>query len=1759
MKRKLRNGIISGVSIAVAVSLLVASISSRQQVQAVDVFSETKSLIDKASGDFNIAELVDDLSSFPQVYNKDNQFVLDRKASAHIGNEELAYMVGGQEPYYNYLLDLASVSWNSDDTNTLTTVKNAMYQLMDVLKQKKLASENLSDFPISILLSDVVYRPEFFGQEEASFGNKKVILNNKDAFLQVDEFSTSGLTTAENENGENIYGYFIRVNSDNYGGVYVKKDDVIVYNGSSLAYEATVSYNVNSFNSRVNYADEWEDEEDGEDYYFEEEDDLDGEYYDDGYYDDGYYDDGYYDDGYLDNSFYPTQPNEEEDPSPFYYEFSVEPEVTDETVTIYTEGYNSALTQEEVKVLIPKYQSGLNQPIDGLNENGNAGNDDGNTGNDGSNDVLPKFSFYTVEEIERLQANPETAIDLANLSEAIPVTDANKEQVKQFRYISLSNNEWIKTQIFGIGVDADEGVDLSNLYAKFSLRVTSFTTVPMVPTDADTDDTAIFNLISNREFGTDSDWVIFFNELKLLYVHNVPQYDINAAVGTSIIRRARGEDENAKKMALLVNDRDTDPDAENNAESYAGDTYENLKSVLNLAYEQGVDRAVYEDEEGVAHFVRENIYFIDKPLLDVDTVLYSAINVKSKKDGFEEVQYRIEQENYRREQVQSALSNIKIDAVTRALAIQYILSYASDAITLTKSSLRVLELQPCNDFDYAPMNITYTGMANPPKANENTKAYQDRKIQEFKNDFNIDPSTDVEIVGMTTSEFCGRIEDLNVEYDMIYWGANIGTMNKFITTSPYGNCTKFNDYAMIGNIYTHVGDVNSMKGSEGTNYETNSLINSSARFQQNKYRFEQINGYNSYETEWLFRYSGNDILSYQVEKLLSYLKAKYPIVVSDKFFTNIKVDGEDITVISSSDVCLSNGNSSNIDNNIQWVSGKLLPRYGILDTSSYVYQFVQKAVEGKYPNFMTFSEARSSAENKKKIFEEYLNQPKLVLNIISQPVKYETSLVEKTANIVVREKNSTTKKVEDIPKEISTSVIDNANYLLPNSAGGYDLTYEFYISNATGIDTLNSRYTVSLYIDSNMDGRYTAREKIDLDYTNIYDLDSGGNVNNNELQSGVVYRIDRALPDGYIGALDWKLEVVANNNKDIRACARDISAVHKAKEDIYICQFVQKKPADIRVNGGWFTYKPEQGYKGDAYQVLGDNGMRDFDRQRSGLWTVLLDAVPDFNVHIITVDVDDYFKTDGSKDDTQLINKYSIKASDNLGYTFTFTPTLSNFDMLLFGYADGFMQTNDTDIYGNSERIEHVKRFISEGKSVLFTHDTSARNNKEANYKTLNIIFRDAMGLDRYGSTIGRSYGTYNTVTNGQEIEGEGKTIEEKQVNLKYKIFGDNGLNGHNRDIAFAPGTHQTKMTAETNAFTYTGWDIMLKYSNPLYAYDYSNSALNTHIYTSVSNYAWDLSHVMDTQVSQVNSGAITNYPYVLPEKMYIDYTHCQWYQLDLESDEDRDGEGDIVVWYTIDNSITGNNIMKKNYNDGDIEGPISATGNDLYDISPRDVRNNYYVYNKDNIIYTGMGQSPINNPDEVKLFINTMIAAYRVGTKDVELKFTQTDNNLNIKSSEAIPYDKEALAPNATYPVYFQVRDANLVANSFKDIYYKLYLEEPSKDSDTDADANTNTDPELTNLGITKKVTEITDDARFKVVEAGTTSTPSAEKNGYNKIKNEGVYQINVPLSLFETQDEITLYLRANSVVDKGVSKVTTGDKVTKIKISKLQLFNMD
>ena len=102
---------------------------------------------------------------------------------------------------------------------------------------------------------------------------------------------------------------------------------------------------------------------------------------------------------------------------------------------------------------------------------------------------------------------------------------------------------------------------------------------------------------------------------------------------------------------------------------------------------------------------------------------------------------------------------------------------------------------------------------------------------------------------------------------------------------------------------------------------------------------------------------------------------------------------------------------------------------------------------------------------------------------------------------------------------------------------------------------------------------------------------------------------------------------------------------------------------------------------------------------------------------------------------------------------------------------------------------------------------------------------------------------------------------------------------------------------------------------------------------------------------------------------------------METDSRDDIDND-DVVVWYTLSHDA-------------------------FYDSVPMDGRNNYYIFNKGNITYTGSGHSSVTSDGEKKLFVNTLVAAYRTGLHAPKVYYKEAEYKTSATiTSKYNPYD---------------------------------------------------------------------------------------------------------------------------------------------------------
>ena len=273
--------------------------------------------------------------------------------------------------------------------------------------------------------------------------------------------------------------------------------------------------------------------------------------------------------------------------------------------------------------------------------------------------------------------------------------------------------------------------------------------------------------------------------------------------------------------------------------------------------------------------------------------------------------------------------------------------------------------------------------------------------------------------------------------------------------------------------------------------------------------------------------------------------------------------------------------------------------------------------------------------------------------------------------------------------------------------------------------------------------------------------------------------------------------------------------------------------------------------------------------------------------------------------------------------------------------------------------------------------------------------------------------------------------------------------------------------------------------------------------------------------ISRINQGRITMYPYLLEsEYLEIQETHAQHWQLDLERDADEDEETDLVVWYALENR--------------------NGSGEGIYDASPNDANNNYYLYSMGNIFYSGIGhdivckgtangsgvieatQAEVN---EVKLFINTLIAAYEAGihypsvniiesyqpaSRDITSVYVSYDDQLKAVSETGIT----AGVLDFEQDIYFKAEPASMIYNNQTATHKftaEFYVEMPSPEGAQALSFNGSTV-----YGRKLVATEGGyDGVLYYLDEAGMEQVLAASGDGTYNLSPNVVYKTKIPISV--------------------------------------------
>lgn len=239
-----------------------------------------------------------------------------------------------------------------------------------------------------------------------------------------------------------------------------------------------------------------------------------------------------------------------------------------------------------------------------------------------------------------------------------------------------------------------------------------------------------------------------------------------------------------------------------------------------------------------------------------------------------------------------------------------------------------------------------------------------------------------------------------------------------------------------------------------------------------------------------------------------------------------------------------------------------------------------------------------------------------------------------------------------------------------------------------------------------------------------------------------------------------------------------------------------------------------------------------------------------------------------------------------------------------------------------------AEKFLQVGKSVVYTPDVLSLPGQDTATGGYAKRLRKRFGADRYGVTAATTGG------------------RARELIALY-------TSGINSDIPKLPDT----VRATEYCVSLLGTPLEIDY---LLAQGLSNAVLYRYRSGMAGN-------VTTTKVAKLNKGLITEYPYTCGEALTVSDAHALPYQLDLEKDTP-------VVWYCMAESGAGT----------ESDGYLKK--------SEKDARNHSYVYSNGNIVYVGIGSTGNLTEDEAKLFLNSLVAAYRETPDSARILIDNTD-----------------------------------------------------------------------------------------------------------------------------------------------------------------------
>lgn len=919
-----------------------------------------------------------------------------------------------------------------------------------------------------------------------------------------------------------------------------------------------------------------------------------------------------------------------------------------------------------------------------------------------------------------------------------------------------------------------------------------------------------------------------------------------------------------------------------------------------------------------------------------------------------------------------------------------------------KPSIRILEIQPCDSF-------IYDGSKEKDAA---WKKYYKSIFGWYKpkgvtNDSWMDDPNYLKVDTMTSYQFIGSV------------GTYTYKKNKVLTTESSDDLTAKYDLIIIGSNqdetngkdgYNDTSLGNLIYTSTGDRIVTEKNAKAGEDNKKAVANFEQT----KYET----RYSGNDITLKKMLELESFMRAGKPVVFDENLY---KVD--------------KNTKSLVVDT-------------GKVDQNSKLY------------DLMNWEDTTNYKGSENRFIHGYINGGKM-----KQALGYERCrLVFESVEGYPVEYDYTSKNTAN-----ASGVIEQEVYSPKNENGTATLTYSFHI-----LGDASKKYRVYMNQDMNGDGVYggSLKEQTEVVNTNIamgyaapdaYSLSAEGwkfsgkvkdnsegkllqleagevsrsvNIYDNancsgeslgssggyKLEANKIYYVQVSIPASQQGIIPWKLEVHADDNPYMRSSAIDYTAVlnQDKTEKLNVLQMCPVKDMNnekdrllyyttkkVDVTG---TYNPVIDYTFSSKKI--DN-LSNAQEANAKKFETYLKPVKEFNVNIQFLN---------NRDWRTLFPHNNEKEVETAGENWK--EFLAQYDMIILGFRDSAGFTSDKAF------VDGLKDFIAQGKSVILSHDLVYNESGEFAYVPWlrTVSGQRRAYYNKSGDKYKKSYS--RTMQNNQQISlvpsGLQKTVFDRLTN--YEVDGNTlGTDWENVNEFIDNSTRNLSYVISKRE--HLGNKYISSFADGLDAKSLRYDRTSTNLPAR-----WP---VYTQMIHITNRGQITNYPYKLLDEFKVANTHPQNYQLDLEPEKG----GDVNVWY----NLTGNSFNGRK----------------------QDSRNNFFIYNKGNITYTGSGHTSdaVLGDEEVKLFVNTMISAYRVpeekpviqienadttGKNGVSYLYLDYDEDIATQSGKEQAVDGNVITKNGEkyVKVKFRITDTQKSNGGKEKKHYLLLYKDGEKDS---------------------------------------------------------------------------------------------------------------